>query len=362
MGKTREDGVGNGQAAWNALEKKYNSHTKEARRAYHEKLHSTKIKSGDDPDDLLYTMDGFRERLEDMGQPVPVEPYEGIILQALLAEYERVHAASYEGRDFHLADIWRMMSALSINCLSRPNSSPLVAGREVAMQATGGDDSAIKCHYCGNPGHCQKNDVAWIAAQCKNKNQQTTRPTSLGRWKKKAGGDSKPMWCSFHKSTTHSDETCRTLQQQLGNNGSVNCANQGSDYPAILTASDPPPGSNIEEQGISFAAVEVPTRDEPSKEDSFWSFGPTGEAVASFDTSGFFSGFGGATSEATESSTFEIEEGPIQGLGLWSQITGGLAAIIRLFGVFSTPPAKRPSTRERRHRGLGPTSLVPWQR
>ena len=41
MGKTREDGIGNGQAAWSALECKYNSLTKEARRAYHEKLHST---------------------------------------------------------------------------------------------------------------------------------------------------------------------------------------------------------------------------------------------------------------------------------------------------------------------------------
>ena len=71
MGKTREDEVGHGQAAWSALEEKYDSHTKVARRAYHEKLHSTKMKSGDDPDVFLYTMDGFRERLEDMGQPVP---------------------------------------------------------------------------------------------------------------------------------------------------------------------------------------------------------------------------------------------------------------------------------------------------
>ena len=73
------------------------------------------------------------------------------------------------------------------------------------------------------------------------------------------------MWCSFHKSTTHSDETCRRQHQQMGNNGSANWANQGSDYPAILTASDPPLGSNIKEQGISFAAVEVPTREELSK-------------------------------------------------------------------------------------------------
>ena len=340
MGKTREDGVGNGQAAWNALEEKYNSHTKEGRRAYYEKLHSTKMKSGDDPDDFLYTMDGFRERLEDMGQPVPDERYEDIILQALPAEYERVRTASSERRDFHLADIRRMMSALYIDCLSRPNSSPLVAGRGIAMQATGGDDSAIKCHYCGNPSHRQKNCVAWLAAQCKNRNQQTTCSTSLGRWKKKAGGDSKPMWCSFHKSTTHSDEICRTLQQQLGNNGSANCVNQGSDYPAVLTASGPPPGSNIEEQGISFVAVEVPTKDEPSIEESFWPFGPTGEAVASFDSSEFFSGFGGATSEDTESSTFEIEEGPIQGLELWNHITGGLAAIMGLFGAFFNAPSE----------------------
>ena len=73
------------------------------------------------------------------------------------------------------------------------------------------------------------------------------------------------MWCSFHTSTTHRDETCGKQQKQMGNNGSANCANQGTDYPAVLTASDPPPGSNIEEQGISFAAVEVPTREKPPK-------------------------------------------------------------------------------------------------
>ena len=103
------------------------------------------------------------------------------------------------------------------------------------------------------------------------------------------------MWRSFHKSTTHSDETCRPQRQQLGNNGSANWANQGSDFPAVLMVSDPPPGSNIEEQGISFAAVEVPTIDESSRGQSVWPFGPTGEAVASFDTSGLCSGSGGST-------------------------------------------------------------------
>ena len=56
--KTREDGVGNGQATRNALEKRYNSNTKEATRAHHEYLHNAKMKYGDDPDDFLYAMDG----------------------------------------------------------------------------------------------------------------------------------------------------------------------------------------------------------------------------------------------------------------------------------------------------------------
>ena len=156
-------------------------------------------------------MDGFRERLEDMGQLVPDERYEDVILQAVPAEYERVRPTRYERQDFHLADIRRMMSALYIDYHSRPNNSPLVAGCGVAMQATEGDDNTIKCHYCGNSGHRQKNCAIWIAAQCKGENQQTTPPKPLGRWKRKAE-DGKPMWCSFHKSTTHGDETCRMQQ------------------------------------------------------------------------------------------------------------------------------------------------------
>ena len=97
------------------MEEKYNSHTKEDRGTYHEKLHSTKMKSGDDPDDFLYTMDGFYERLEDIGQPVPDERYEDIVVQALPTDYERVHTARSRRRDFQLADIRGMMSALYID-------------------------------------------------------------------------------------------------------------------------------------------------------------------------------------------------------------------------------------------------------
>ena len=137
------------------------------------------------------------------------------------------------------------------------------------------------------------------------------------------------MWCSFHKSATHSDETCHTQQQQVGDNGSVNCAGQGSDSHVVFNASDPTPRSNHGGQGISFAAVESPTSDEPTKEQGFGPFGPTDEAVASFDTSGWFSGSGGANSEETEGSTFEIEEGLVQRLGLSNHVIDILTTLAR---------------------------------
>ena len=163
IGKTRENRVSNGQAAWNALEKKYNSNTKEARKAYHGYLHNTNIKSGDDRDDFVYTMDGYRERLEDMGQPVPDERYEDIMPQVLPAEYKRVRTAGYERRDLRLPDIRGMMNALYIECLSRPNTSPSVVDCGVARHLTGGGNSPIICHYYGNPGYRQETCVAWIA-------------------------------------------------------------------------------------------------------------------------------------------------------------------------------------------------------
>ena len=95
MGKTRENAVDSRQTAWNALEEKYKSHANESRKAYyHEQLHNNKMKSGDDPDDFVYIMDGYRERREDMCQPVPDERYEDIILKALPTEHERVPTSS----------------------------------------------------------------------------------------------------------------------------------------------------------------------------------------------------------------------------------------------------------------------------
>ena len=152
-------------------------------------------------------------------------------------EYKRVQTASCEGRNFSLADIRRMMSPLYIDYFIHPNKPPSIVSREVAMMVTGGDDSTIKVLLLllWNSGAPLKLCVTWIAAQRKRRREHViTRSVSLGCWKGKTGEYGKPMWWSFDMSTTHGDETCRTQQEQMGDNGSASCARQGSHTPPFL--------------------------------------------------------------------------------------------------------------------------------
>ena len=136
-GKQPEDGIGNGQAALEALRGKYNSHTKGARRACHEKLVTTRMDPGQDSDDIFFILDECRQQLEDMGESVHDERYEDIILQALPVKYERVRLTSHEKGDFGLDDIPHMVHSIYVDNLSRPSISSPIASRGVAMKATG---------------------------------------------------------------------------------------------------------------------------------------------------------------------------------------------------------------------------------
>ena len=89
-GKDADDGAGDGHAAWEALNERYNSYIKKDRCACLERLANTNMKPGQDPDDLFSVLNGCCDLPEKMGQTVHGEFYEEIILQALLAAYERV--------------------------------------------------------------------------------------------------------------------------------------------------------------------------------------------------------------------------------------------------------------------------------
>ena len=161
--RTREDGVGHGQDAWTALREKFDGCSREALRAAHRELETVKMRSDEDPDDFLYKKGRSRDRLNSV---TPKEGpsdrrYEDIILQCLPPKYDRIRQTHFERENCNLADIRRMMSKIYADNLARSNSdsSRGIAGRGVAMQATGRDLFKINCYYCYKFGHF-KNDCA----------------------------------------------------------------------------------------------------------------------------------------------------------------------------------------------------------
>ena len=100
---------------------------------------STWMRPCQDPDDYMYHMDSFRDRFNVCDPPEgPTDrQYEGITLQALSSEYDRICQTHLERRDFGLAGIHRMMAAIDTDNLSRSKSSKGIAGRGAALQAVG---------------------------------------------------------------------------------------------------------------------------------------------------------------------------------------------------------------------------------
>lgn len=155
-----------------AMSKRRGRSSKKVRRKYkkkagmecHERLHNITMQSRDDADDFVHIMDGYRDRTEELGQPVPDRRYEDTILGTLPAKYGKVRIADYERRDCQLVDICYMVRIIYIGYPSRPDDASLVAGR--AMQASGRGDSGRKIdkgrkivrtfHFCIKPGHSRE--------------------------------------------------------------------------------------------------------------------------------------------------------------------------------------------------------------
>ena len=109
------------------------------------------VVSDKDPDDFLYKKDRCRDRLNSVTpkEGASDRRYEDIILQCLPPEYDRIRQTHFEREDYGLADIRRMMSKIYADNFARSHSdsSRGIAGRGVAMQATGWDLSKINCYY-----------------------------------------------------------------------------------------------------------------------------------------------------------------------------------------------------------------------
>ena len=184
-GKRREDGVGHVQDAWAALREKLDGCSREALRAAHRELETVKMGSDEDPNDFLYKKDRYRDRLDSVTpKKGPLDRrYEDIILQCLPPEYDRIRQTHFEREACSLADIRWMMSKIYADNLARSNSdsSRGIAGRGVAMQATGRDLSKINWHYCNKFGR-YKNDCAdFKAAHQQNGRRRRRQPAQAAR-------------------------------------------------------------------------------------------------------------------------------------------------------------------------------------
>ncbi|CAN0028883.1 unnamed protein product, partial [Sphacelaria rigidula] len=141
----------NGVAAWEALAEKYDSFTRETRRACYEELTTNKMAQGEDPDYFFTKMEDLRERLKYLGEIVWDKRFEDIILQAISNDYDYVRQTSFRVRDFGLKETKTTMRNVYIDSLSR-TSKKYIAGRAVAMEASNGD-SNIRCFNCKQHGH-----------------------------------------------------------------------------------------------------------------------------------------------------------------------------------------------------------------
>ena len=220
-----------------------------------------------------------------------------------------------------------MVHIMFVDGLSRPSHSKPVAGRGIAMRTAGHANSDVRCSYCRGVGN-RLPDCTILKAKerrcgpdrCPTSTQSTgASPLKGERQKSGGGGDGKHQWCSFHKSTTHSDAGCRLQHYNKTEGGSAKCDTH-SCYPTVLSARDQPPGCNPKRQCIPFTAVEVPT-----EEKGFWHSASEDEPT---DSSGLFEAFGRVTTEKADSTALVVEEGPIRGLGFRGRITGGLASVM----------------------------------
>ena len=117
---------------------KYNSNSKEARRACYEKLVTFRMEEGQDPVDYIIKLKEIQGRLHEMGEKISDERFEDILLQGLTDDYEFVKMTSFHSPNFGINEIQSMTRNLYIGRLSRPEHVNKLAGRGAAMTTTKG--------------------------------------------------------------------------------------------------------------------------------------------------------------------------------------------------------------------------------
>ena len=156
-GTTIEDGARHRQQASAALREKFKGSSREVIRAGHSKMNNTRMRSDQDPDEYLYIIDGYHDRLNACDPPEgPTDrQHEDISLRPVPPEYKTIRQAHLERGGVGLADIRRAMASIYADnlALSRSDSLKGVAGCGAAMHAMTRNRDDAKCRFRGRAGH-----------------------------------------------------------------------------------------------------------------------------------------------------------------------------------------------------------------
>ena len=149
--RTSAGGLRHGKKAWSASYTKYDSNSKDARRASYKKLVSFRMEEGQDPGGYTLKLMEFRGRLHEMTEKISNERFEGILLQGLTDDFEFVKMTIFHSPNFGINEIQLMMRNSYIDRLSRPGHVNKLAGKGAAMTTTEGSRK-VRCNNCQGIG------------------------------------------------------------------------------------------------------------------------------------------------------------------------------------------------------------------
>eukprot|EP00903_Cladosiphon_okamuranus_P019283 g17724.t1 len=201
---------GNGQAAWEALNARFDGCTQEARRACHRELFNLKHVAGGDPIDFFSKACELKLRLATLGEPVSDNVYLDITLSGLTSapEFHFIREMHYREEFTSVEDVQDTATRFFVDQQSRKTAGPAVSGRGAAMAASRSD----QCNRCKGYGHFER-DCPTPAPP------PSSRAGNAGKGKKPrkkrgVGGTGESKWCSLHRTRTHSDAECKAQHQK----------------------------------------------------------------------------------------------------------------------------------------------------
>ncbi len=236
FGPVSDEDDGNGAGAWKALVEKYEGDSKSRNIDLHDQLGDFRMLPNEDPDHFFSRMYRLRDQLNKLGEVTSDTRLLSLALKRSNPEYQIIRDLDLKSNDLTLESCQEAMRRLWQQRGERPsspNQSTSTRGQGMVTST-----NIPTCGHCGKRGHMKKD--CW-KLHGRNNNFREKKPEEK-------------KWCSYHKSSTHSDAECYHQNKQTA--GNVNTASTSK--PTIIegNTSFTGNGSRILSTG---GTIEMPT-------------------------------------------------------------------------------------------------------